>query len=323
VKRLLAVACSLCFSAAAVAPAQVPGAKTRLIKLSSATVAAALSPDGNQAATVGDDKKLCLWDAADGHLLKTVELPGGEIDFLAISPAEQWAVTGDPSGQVVIWDLSTGKERWHLQVPHSPSAAVFSVDGKVLALAPAGEPVQVLNLASGHKQFETAQVTGGTISLAFSRDGSMIAAADTDTAVRVYDAHSGKLIAENHDFLLEPLAVDFTSDGKQVLAAGADKLIVFIDASSGKLIRKLAKLEQPIAWSSLKVSPDGARLAAVAMTAENLDKPRPVEIWDLVTGQKQSEWMPPSVARAVAWTRDGRLVFAGGDAKTMAIWQLR
>jgi hypothetical protein len=70
----------------------------------------------------------------------------------------------------------------------------------------------------------------------------------------------------------------YTADGKQVIAAGADKVIAFIDASTGKMDRKLPKMDQPVSWSNLKVSPDGAHLATVCMIAENLDKPRPVQM---------------------------------------------
>ena len=92
---------------------------------------------------------------------------------------------------------------------------------------------------------------------------------------------------------------------------------------TGKLVRKLPKLDQPVSWSSLKVSPDGAHFATVCMTAENLDKPRPVAVWNMASGQKQSEWMPPSVVRAVGWTHDGQLVSVGGTADSLLIWRIQ
>jgi hypothetical protein len=82
-------------------------------------------------------------------------------------------------------------------------------------------------------------------------------------------------------------------------------------------------MDQPVSWSSLKVSPDGAHFATVCMTAENLDKPRPIEIWNMNSGQKQSEWTPPSVIRGVGWTLDGQLVSVGGSADSMLIWRIR
>jgi WD40 repeat protein len=314
---------SFSFTIAARAPQSSSQAKTQTIALSSPATSGALSPGADSAALVGGDKKLRLWNLADGHLLDTIELSTADIDFTAVSPGGRFILTGDHAGNVALWNTETGKSQIQLRLPHAPSAAAFSADGSILAIAPASEPIQFFDIASGRKLWESAAVTGGTISLAFSRDGASIASADTDTVVRIRDAHTGKLIAENRDFLLEPLAVDFTADGKQVIAAGADKIIAFIDASTGKMVRKLAKMDQPVSWSSLKVSPDGAHFATVCMTAENLDKPRPVEMWSMATGQRQTEWMPPSIIRAVGWTHDGRLVSVGGTADSLLIWRIQ
>jgi len=319
----LALVGSFSFGAAAQAPQFSSQAKTQTIVYSSPAITGGLAPGADRAAVVGSDKKVRLWDLADGHLLRTIELSTADIDFTAVSPAGRFILTGDHGGNVVLWNTETGKSQFELRLPHAPSAAAFSADGKILAIAPASEPIQFFDIASGRRLWETAAVTGGTASLVFSRDGASIASADTDTVVRIHDARTGKLIAENRDFLLEPLAIDFTGDGKQVIAAGADKVIAFIDASTGKLVRKLPKMDQPVSWSSLKVSPDGAHFATVCMTAENLGKPRPVEIWNMNSGQKQSEWMPPSIIRGLGWTHDGQLVSVGGGADSMLIWRIQ
>lgn len=305
------------------AAAQTPDTISQTIKLPSSATSGALSSNADRAAIVGADKKLRVWNLADGRLVRTIDLSTADIDYTAVSPGGRWIVTGDPMGKVVVWNAETGKSQFQLQLSHAPSAAAFSSDGKILAIAPASEPIQIFDIASGRKICETGLVTGGTAAIAFARNGALIAAADTDTAVRISDARTCKLVAENRDFLLEPLAIDFTSDGAQVIAAGADKIIAFIDATNGKLIRKLPKIEQPISWSSLRVSPDGKHFATVSMTAENLGKPRPVAVWDLASGEKKSEWMPPTIARSIGWTHDGHLISAGGDADSLFIWRIQ
>jgi WD40 repeat protein len=305
------------------AAAQTSGTISQTIKLPSAPTSGALSSNADRAAIAGADKKLRVWNLADGQLVHTISLAWAETGFTAISPAGRWIIAGDPVGNVVLWNAEADKSQMQLHFAHAPSAAAFSNDGKILAIAPASEPIQIFDIASGRKLCETGAVTGGTASIAFARNGALIAAADTDTAVRISDARTCRLVAENRDFLLEPLAIDFTADGMQVIAAGADKVIVFIDATNGKLVRRLPKIEQPVSWSSLRVSPDGKRFATVCMTAENLDKPRPIAVWDLASGKKQSEWMPPTVARSIGWTQDGHLISAGGEADSLFIWRIQ
>jgi WD40 repeat protein len=307
----------------AIAAAQTPQPNPETIRLPLPAQAAsvALSASANRAAVVCRDGKLRVWDIAEARLLRVIALTNGNIDYTAISSEGRWIFTGDHSGNMVVWDSNTGQAQLQLRSPHYPSTAAFSRDGKWLAIAPMGDPVQVFDVHAGRKLFETRSITGGTAAIAFSRDDSLIVTADADTAVRVYDARTGKLLAENRDFLLEPLAVDFTSDGKQVIAAGADKVLAFIDANSGKLVRRLQKTVEPVAY--LEVSPDGAFVATVFMKADNLVKPAPVAVWETSSGLKKQEWLPPTVALGTSWTRDGHLISADATPDSLRIWRIR
>src|SRR5713226_292762 len=189
--------------------AQTPQGSADVIQLPAPVTSVALSAISNRAAVVSRDKKLTLWSLADGRLLRTIALATAEIDVTAISDDGRWMFTGDHSGNAVIWDANTGQAQLQLRLPHYSGAASFSHDGKFIAIAPMGDPVQVFDVAANRMLYQTNGVTGGTAALAFSRDGTSIATADADTAVRVYDARTGKLVTENRDFLLEPLALDF------------------------------------------------------------------------------------------------------------------
>lgn len=304
------------------ATAQTPTVSPEVIRVQAPVTAVALSANSNRAVIVGRDKKLTFWDLADRRLLRTISLTTAEIDVVAVSDDGRWIFTGDHSGNACIWEASTGRAHFQLRLPHYPGAVSFSHDSRFIAIAPMGDPVQVFDVAVGKMAYQTNAVTGGTVSLAFSRDGSSFATADADTGVRIYDARTGKLVAENHDFLLEPLAVDFTSDGRQVVAGGGDRILMFLDAANGKLIRRLGKMEEPVAVSSLRVSPDGSLVAALLMKAENMTQPAPVVTWDALSGERKSQWLPGKLALCMDWTRDGRLISAGFDSDSLHVWQV-
>jgi WD40 repeat protein len=303
------------------AMAQTPTAPG-VIRVQAPVTAVALSANSNRAVIVSRDKKLTFWDLADSRLLRTISLTTADIDVAAISDDGRWIFTGDHSGNASIWEASSGRAHFQLRLPHYPSTVSFSRDSKFIAIAPMGDPVQVFDVAAGKLLYRTNAVTGGTVSLAFSRDDASFATADADTAVRIYDARTGKLVAENRDFFLEPLAVDFSSDGRQVIAGGGDKILMFLDAASGKLIRRLGKAEEPVAPSSLKVSPDGSVVAAILMKAENMTQPAPVVTWDVLSGERKSQWLPGELALCMDWTRDGRLISAGFDFDSVHVWRV-
>lgn len=302
-----------------IAPTAGRAAETTIVPTPSQVMSASVAAAVQRVAAICRDGKLRIWDIGAGRLLQTLEPGGASIDLLVLSPDGRWVFTGDHSGNAVVWDSGTGKAKLEERLEHYPSAAAFSLDGKLLAIAPAGDPLQVFNVVEGRKLYTTGKVTGGTTALAFSRNGTAIGAADADTGVRVYDAQTGKLVAENHDFLLEPLAIDFTADGKQVMAAGADKMLVMIDAARGKLVRRSEKMSEPVFY--LATSPDGTSVALVFMKADNLSQPAPVEVWEVASGKKKSERLPPALALAGGWTRDGHLIAVTAGPDAMTIWQ--
>lgn len=280
-----------------------------------------LARSGDLATALCRDNQLRVWALPQGRLLRTIDLGDRPFEMTAMSDDGRLVLIADHNGGAAIWDTSSGQARWQTQLAHYPGVAAFSHDGRFLALAAQGDPVQIFDLAAKRKLYELEQTVGGAAAVAFSRDGALLAVAAADTAVRVYDARSGKPISRNGDFLLEPLAVDFSADGKQVVAAGADKVVVFIDAASGELVRRLEKTAEPVAY--LEVSPGGDALATVFMKADNLTEPAPVIVWDLGSGRQQSAWLPPTLAIGGGWTREGHLFTATATPEAVHIWRVQ
>jgi len=276
---------------------------------------------GRLAGAVCGDEKLRLWTLPEGRLLRTIDLSGRSIDILVISDDSGRIAAGDHRGGYTVWDTSTGAQQMRVQMPFYPSALAFSPDGKRLAIAPVGEPVQIYDPASGRKLLELSRTTGGSTAIVFSRDGARIATADADTVVRIYDARNGELLARNADFLLEPLTAAFTADGKELLAAGGDKFIAFLNSATGSVSRKSGKAPDPVAY--LEISPDGALVAAVQIHADNMLMPAPVLLLETASGRKVGEWLPASLPVGGGWTADGHLMVATAADEALHIWRVR
>jgi WD40 repeat protein len=280
-----------------------------------------MAKTGRMAGAVCEDRKLLLWTLPEGRMLRTIDLGGRNIDAVAISEEGGWIAAGDHGGGYTVWDTSTGARQMHVQMPFYPFALAFSSDGKRLAIAPVGEPVQIYDPASGQKLFELQRTTGGSAAVSFSRDGGRIATADSDTVVRIYDARNGEMLARNAQFLLVPLTAAFTPDGKQLVAAGGDKIIALLDTATGNVIRKSAKTADPVLYT--QVSPDGVMVAALLMHADNMLLAAPLVISETASGRKVQEWLPPSLALGAGWTKDGRLLVATATEKALHIWRVR
>ena len=276
---------------------------------------------GRVAGAVCDDGKLLLWTLPDGRVLRKIDLGGRTIDAFVMSEDGGSIAVGDHAGGYTVWDTATGAERMSVNMPFYPAALAFSADGRRLAIAPVGEPVQIHDPGSGRKLLELQRPTGGSEAVVFSRDGRRIATADADTAVRIYDAHTGVMLARNADFLLEPLAADFGADGKLIVAGGGDKVVAFLEITTGSAIRKSAKAADPVAY--LEVSPDGALVAALLMHADDLLKPAPVLMLETASGRTVQEWLPAGLVLGGRWTRDGHFLVAIASERALHIWRAR
>src|SRR5262249_52413344 len=117
--------------------------------------------DGKLLASVADDMRCRLWDAADGKMLH--ELRGHEemtphhypsmLYASAFSADGKYLATGDKVGHVVVWETATAKQVATLETPvmytwdptqrrHSIGgirSLAFSPDGKLLAVGGMGK----------------------------------------------------------------------------------------------------------------------------------------------------------------------------------------
>jgi WD40 repeat protein len=167
----------------------------------------------------------------------------GWVGALAVSPddtrvlvAERLPLVFDPGRHVglKLRDATTGKVLKDLQAEYKDmyiAAAVYSTDGKAIAIGRGGEAdgnngkVWLLDGADGKrlKEFTPGHQYGVT-DLAFHPDGKHLASAGRDTLVRLWSVPDGKLMRElgkprGGQFKDWIHAISISGDGKWLAAA--------------------------------------------------------------------------------------------------------
>lgn len=326
--RHLAFAFAALLAGPLFAQAPAPNVKEdRTLATPSELVAASVSQNGKSLFGLDKDGIARRWALPGGQLDRTFPSIGRSYLMLT-SDDGRWVLLAGWEGDFVAWDTSDGREVFRAHAGHyaaggfvsvSVNPSAYSHSSKFLALAPAGEPVQILDWPSGKKVATLGAPIGGSSCVAFSPDDSRIATADNDGVVRIYETSSGKLLSHFDDFLLEAFAVVFTPDGKQVIAGGADKTVVVIDSSTGRLVRTLQHFPEPIGY--LSVSPDGKRVAVALGKAEGLTLPAELSVWNLASGKKEFDFLPPALAIGAAWLADGHWRFITSKAEAVTVWR--
>lgn len=228
--------------------------------------------------TASHDKSLRLWDADDGRLIKTLRIAigsgkEGNLYAGALSPYGRIAAVGGWTKQ------DTGKH------------AVYLIDVST------GE---MLRRIGGHPNVIT--------DLAFSPDGRHIAAAlYGGNGIRVYRVADGKQVLKDTDYGSQSYGLAFSPDGR-LAATCYDGYLRLYDAQ----FKLIAKKKTPGGTKGFGIafSPDGREIAMGFNGAKRINI---FSADDLsfrhapdVTGVTKGNLM------AVAWSADGRFLYAAG-----------
>jgi len=204
--------------------------------------ALAMSRDEKVLVSGDDGSAVIVWDRESGKELRRWSLKGWAY-AIALSPDSKQVLVSEriplifDSGRtdgLKIWDRESGKPLVDLGAAFKGqyiSAAAWSPDGKVLALARGGEVdgmngiVHLVHPASGKKvrSLTTGHLNGAT-DLLWHPDGKHLASCGRDTTARIWDVAAGKQVAQigkprGGQFKDWLHALSFSADGRW-LAAG-------------------------------------------------------------------------------------------------------
>ncbi len=260
-------------------------------------------------------------DAPQWHLPEaaTARLGKGTISAIAYSPDGSQLAVGCLSGDIWIYDASTGAEVAVL-AKHTGvvSSVAFSPDGAILASGGNDGKLYLWDVNTGQHQktLESHDFRGSVNDVAFSPDGQTLASGVV-RAVILWNVNTGQqqktLIGEAG--WVQSIA--FSPDG-QTLASGSSESAVHLwDVNTGQQLQILTGHE---GWvQSIAFSPDGQTLASGAVRA--------VILWNVNTGQqlrtftgREDVWMWYAVS--VAFSPDGRTLASGDWASTVQLWDV-
>jgi WD40 repeat protein/tRNA A-37 threonylcarbamoyl transferase component Bud32 len=196
---------------------------------------------------------------------------------MAFSPFSDYLATGDYSGKVTIYDLTSGEIVRSLEGHTDVVSEInYSLDGVLIVTGSYDGTVRLWVAENGRQMGEFHGHNGRVYTVAFSSDGTMLASGGNDATVRIWDVASGKNV--------ETL-IDKSSTWGQVTS------VEFLP-ETGKLVNSRMQLwdigsgslEQVIqsrggGASPLAISQDGQFLAACSGYDSVKDRKTAIQVW--------------------------------------------
>jgi WD40 repeat protein len=256
--------------------------------------------------------RLRVWDVDGGREVYRRDCPGRAFYDAAFSPDGRRLATSsgmfrgrrpEQEHWISLWDLETGQERLHLEVPLANSLT-FSPDGRRLAGraydAPDGEEmgeVRVWDAATGGVVLTRKFAHGRVGTMAYNGDGTLLAVSVGDASdsglIKLLEAKTGRerLSLDRHRSIIGNLA--FSPDGRRLASLASFPTrtaeVKLWDLDGG---REVLTLQTPgvgafgsgaIRDSGFAFSPDGHRLYFVP---GGNHRDADVQVWDATPSPK-------------------------------------
>jgi WD40 repeat protein len=223
---------------------------------------AAATRDGRLFASGGYDRRILLWDAASGAVLRELRGHTGLVNGVDWANNGRMLASASSDHTARLWDARTGAALAVL-AGHGDDVndVKISPDGHRIATASFDGSVRVWT-RDGACMLVAAHHRSDVNGVAWFPDGRRLVAASDDGTVSIFDADSGRLrrMLTGHTDWVDHVAVH--PDGLLVASASLDGSVGIWNAASGARVATLA--EATCVVKDVAFSPDGTRLAATS-----------------------------------------------------------
>jgi WD40 repeat protein len=283
----------------------------------------AVSADGAQVVSGGEDRTLRLWEVASGRELQRFEGHTDSVRGVALSPDGRYVLSGSADRQVSLWYPKTGKlVRSFPGHTDAVKCVAFSPDNRMALSGGSDWKVRVWEVSSGRRLVRFDGHKGDVCCVLFSPDSRTVLSSSWDKTLRLWEARTGKelrcisaaSLAQTVPQWQVQLGAAFAPDGLHFATGGADGVLRLWSVRDGRLVRAFTGHTDWI--SGVAFRGDGQYLLTAGRDGT-------VRLWDALTGRERHRFeghtQPVS---GVAFLLDGRHAVSAGADGTLRLWRL-
>ena len=241
---------------------------------------------------------------------------------VAYSSDNKYVISGGAGGNLILWDVASGKQIRALKASNRPIYSVaFSPNGKYAVTGSNDEDPKLWDLRTGellkilgYVEQEYQDMNFSTYrSMVYHPDGRTIYAANLN-AIQIFNAATGEAVdwIEAHDDDLNSL--DCNGNGTLLVTGSKDKTVKLWNAKTYKQINVLKGHRNDV--RSVTFSPNGKYIASAG-------KDSVIILWDVNTGRRIRTFKNAgTIIYSVKFSPDGKNIASACENKTMMLWNV-
>jgi WD40 repeat protein len=203
------------------------------------------SPDGTVLASGGlmpQDSTVRLWDVSTGSELRVLRGTKERVVSVCFSPDGKIVLAGDATGQLCLWNVSSGELLNTVTQAGGGVGAVVTPDGAIVAAANWGPGTVFLwdlpALCAGGAVQHTSELVADRLrvgSLAISPGGKILATGGMESLL-LWDVEKQTRLRELKGHKATIVSLEFSPDGKTLASSSSDNTARLWDVADGTLL---------------------------------------------------------------------------------------
>jgi WD40 repeat protein len=158
------------------------------------------------------------------------------IKSLALSADGKTVVAGSKSGELCLWDLTTGRLAKKERLPGAVWAVAISTDGKLLAAGGDFAGVRVWQIKPAFRLLRKLKAQRGVMAVTFNRAGRMLASGGMDQKITLWNVRTGRSVRVVSGHTSWVSVLRFGRNGRRLYSGSWDTTVRNWNLADGKLL---------------------------------------------------------------------------------------
>ena len=262
------------------------------------------------------DGSLCNVNFQKTNLVESTFIkPFSLVVSLVFSPDDKLLVTGGADGEILLWQVDSGKKISSFRAHNDWISSVACIpDGKIIASSSRSNVVKLWDSTTG----ECLRILRGHKDLAreisFNSNGTILASSSDDLTIKIWDVSTGQCVNTLQGHTSPIWRVKIAPNNKILATGSIDSSIKIWDISTGSCLNNLDEHKDSIL--SIAFSHDSQIIASGS-------KDKIIKIWDTNTGKCITNLIGHTdTIRSLVFSKDNKNLFSGSTDSTIKIWSV-